>query len=61
MTILSNCDYAIFDVSTEAGQYAEIEHARLKGIKSILVYSAAEERDKDHHRSCNDSNSRISD
>ena len=45
MTILSNCGYAIFDVSTEAGQYAEIEHAQLKGIKSILVYSAAEERD----------------
>jgi hypothetical protein len=62
MTILSNCGYAIFDVSTEAGQYAEIEHARLKGIKSILVYSAAEERDKDHPPiPSNDSNSRISD
>ena len=46
MTILSNCGHAIFDVSTEAGQYAEIEHARMKGIPSILVYSAAEEKDK---------------
>jgi hypothetical protein len=48
MTILSNCGHAIFDVSTEAGQYAEIEHARIRGIPSILVYSAVEEEDKNH-------------
>lgn len=47
MEILSNCRYAIFDVSTEAGQYAEIEHARLKNIPALLVFSAAEEKDKE--------------
>jgi hypothetical protein len=48
MTILSNCGYAIIDVSTEAGQYAEIEHAKMVNIKTILVYSAAEDIDKQH-------------
>ena len=47
MEILSHCGYAIFDVSTEAGQYAEIEHARIKSIPSLLVFSAAEEKDKE--------------
>jgi len=46
MEILSNCGHAIFDVSTEAGQYAEIEHARMKNILSLLLFSAAEEKDK---------------
>ncbi len=47
MEILSNCGHAIFDVSTEAGQYAEIEHARMKKIPSLLVFSAIEEKDKE--------------
>jgi len=46
MDILSSCGRAIFDVSTEAGQYAEIEFARIKRIPSLLVFSALEEQDK---------------
>lgn len=47
MEILSHCGHAIFDVSTEAGQYAEIEHARIKNIPSLLVFSARDEKDKE--------------
>jgi len=46
MDILASCGHAIFDVSTEAGQYAEIEFARIKKIPSLLVFSALEEKDK---------------
>jgi len=46
MKILSNCGHAIFDVSTEAGQYAEIEHARMKNIPALLLFSATDEKDK---------------
>lgn len=46
MNILSSCGHAIFDVSTEAGQYAEIEYARIEKIPSLLVFSALEEKDK---------------
>lgn len=46
MKILSSCGHAIFDVSTEAGQYAEIEFAKIKNIPTLLVFSAMNEEAK---------------
>ena len=48
MKILSSCGHAIFDVSTEAGQYAEIEYAKLQEIPTLLVFSAMNEESKEN-------------
>jgi hypothetical protein len=46
MRILSNCKYAIFEISVSNGQTAEIEYARANGINTLLIMSATDEEGK---------------